>query len=97
MNELVEKIINDESISNEDKIVLIDRLINASHGKNRFITPGLYLRAEINPETEELDMQLWFRNEEIGGETMHGPTDYDKDEILDQMKSNCLGKNPNVK
>ena len=40
-------------------------------------------------------MQLWYRNVDEMGTTMHGPTNYDADKIVELMKQNCLDNTNN--
>ncbi len=96
MNELIEKIINDEELSNEEKTILIKKVVNASHQINRFITPGFYLHTDIRPD-ESIDMQLWYRNVDENGTTEHGPTDWDSDKIIRMMKEEYLNKDKLVR
>ena len=95
--ELINRIIKDEELSAEDKAVLIEKVFKASHGMDRFITPGFYLHTDKNEETGEIDIQLWFRNVDESGTTMHGPTNYDCDAIVDMMKNECLNEKGKIK
>ena len=95
--ELIRRIINDEELSPEDKIVLIEKVYNASHGMNRFVTSGLYLHPDKNEETGEIDVQLWYRNVDESGMTMHGPTNYNSDVIFEIMKKACLNQKGKLK
>ena len=97
MKEIIERIINDESLSREDKSTIIERVDYASHGINKFITPGLYLRSELNENSNEIDMQLWYRNVDESGMINHGPTNYDSDQITELMKIECLKKDEKVR
>ena len=95
--ELIRRIINDEELSPEDQIVLIEKVFNASHGRNRFVTSGLYLHPDKNEETGEIDVQLWYRNVDESGMTMHGPTNYNSDVIFEIMKKACLNQKGKLK
>ena len=95
--ELISRIINDEELSPEDKTILIEKVFKASHGMDRFVTPGFYLHTDKNEETEEIDVQLWFRNVDESGMTMHGPTNYNSDTIVEMMKNECLNKKTHSK
>lgn len=92
MNELIEKVMADEELSEEDKVVLIERIVNASHGIDRFVTPGLYLHTAVNQEEGVINMSLWYRNEDENGMTDHGPTNYNSNTIVSIMKKECLNK-----
>lgn len=94
--ELISLIINDEDLSAEDKTILIEKVFKASHGMDRFVTPGFYLHTDRNEETGEIDVQLWFRNVDESG-TMHGPTNYDSGVIVEMMKSECLAQKGKLK
>lgn len=89
MNELIEKIF-DLEISDMEKKVLIQKVVNASHGLNRNLSDGCYLKAIQNPETLDIDIQLWYRNATETGMTMNGPTNLDKDGIIELMCNTCL-------
>ena len=97
MKDLILQIINDEELTPEDKSNLVEKLIKASHGIDRFVTPGFYLHTETNTETGEVDIQLWYRNVDESGTTMHGPTDYSSDKIVEMMKSEYLSQKGRLK
>ena len=97
MKELISLIVNDIELSNEDKIDLLEKMVNASHGLDSFVAPGFYLHTDKNEQTGELNMQLWFRNEDENGMTSHGPTNYSSEMIIEMMKKECLNKKGNVK
>lgn len=90
MNELIEKIILSEELTNEQKVTLINRVVNASHNIDRFLVEGFYLRTEENKEENCIDVQLWYRNADPSGTLYHGNTNYNKDAILEFMKKTCL-------
>ena len=92
MKELISQIINDEELSSDDKSVLIEKIFKASHGIDRFVTSGFYIHTEIKEETGELDIQLWYRNVDESGMTMHGPTNFDSYQIIEMMKNEYLIK-----
>ena len=56
--------------------------------------PGFYLHTD-KLENGSIDMQLWYRNVDEMGTTMHGPTNYDADKIVELMKQNCLDNTNN--
>lgn len=95
--ELINLIIADEELSIEDKSNLFEKLFNASHGLDRFISPGFYLHTDKNEETSEVDMQLWYRNVDESGMTSHGPTNYSADQIVEMMKREYLSKKGRTK
>lgn len=92
MNDLIVAIMKNEELSNEQKLTLILKVANASHGIDRFVAPGFYLHTEEKSEGKDIDMQLWYRNIDENGATMHGPTNYDTNTILKIMEENCLDK-----
>ncbi len=96
MKALLDLIIADEELSLEDKSNLIEKIINASHGLNKFVAPGFYLHTDKN-EKGELDMQLWYRNTDDSGMTMHGPTNYNATKIVEMMKSEYLSQKGKTK
>ena len=59
---------------------------------DRFVTPGFYLHTDKNQEIGEIDIQLWYKNVDESGMTMHGPTNYNSDKIVEMMKNECLNK-----
>ena len=92
MKDLITQIISDEELSVEDKSALIEKIFMASHGINRFVAPGFYLHTDKNQETGEIDIQLWYRNVDESGMTMHGPTHYDNSKIIEMMKQQNLSQ-----
>ena len=92
MKDLIDTIISDEELSSEDKSYLIEKIIKAIHGIDRFIAPGFYLHTDSKKiqETGEIDIQLWYRNVDEDGMTMHGPTNYDNNTIVAMMKQEYL-------
>ena len=90
---MIEKVITNSELSDDDKVILVEKIVNASHGIDRFINSVFYLRATANKEKDNIDMQLWYRNEDENGMTYHGPTSYDSDEIIKLMAKECLNKN----
>ena len=92
MKDLMVRIINDEELSSEDKGILIEKVVNAGKGIDRFITPGLYLHTDCDEKTDKISMQLWYRNVDDSGMTMHGPTNYNVDMIVELMKDSLLNK-----
>ncbi len=95
MKELIERIIFNESLSDADKAILINKVVNASHGIDKFVNDGYYLHTTKN-QNGDIDIQLWFRNVEENGETMHGPTNYTISQIIEFMKENCLEKSKKI-
>jgi hypothetical protein len=94
IKDLISQIIADEELSVEDKSNLIEKIIKASHGIDQFIAPGFYLRVDPEKikETGEIDIQLWYRNVDESGMTMHGPTNYDNSKIIEMMKQEYLSQ-----
>ena len=94
MKELITRIISDEELSVEDKSNLIEKIVKASHGMDRFIAPGFYLHTDYEniQKTGDIDIQLWYRNVEESGMTMHGPTYYDNNTIFEMMKQEYLSQ-----
>lgn len=86
MKDLIVQIINDEELSVEDKSNFIEKIVKASHGMDRFVTPGFYFHTDINKETGEIDIALWYRNVDEYGTKEHGPTNYDNSQIVEMMK-----------
>ncbi len=97
MKDLIDYIINDDELSAEDKSALIEKIVKASHGIDRIVTPGLYFNTEVNERTGEIDMQLWYRNVDEAGRTMHNPTGFDSTQIAEIMKNEYLSQKGNVK
>ena len=97
MKDLISRIISDEEISVEDKCILIEKLIKATHDIDRFVAPGRYLHTEIDYSTGDFDIQLWYRMEEDSGMRYHGPTNQSNDVIIELMKERCLRQNRNFK
>ena len=96
MKDLLKLIIADEELSLEDKSNLIEKIISASHGQDRFVTPGFYLHTDKNA-AGELDMQLWYRNVDENGMTDQGPTYYNADIIVEMMKKEYLSQKGKTK
>ena len=92
MKDLITQIINDEELSAENKSDLIEKIVKASHGIDKFVAPGFYLHTDKNQETGEIDIQLWYRNVDESGMTMHGPTNYDNSKIIEMMKQEYLSQ-----
>ena len=92
MKALITQIINDEELSVEDKSALIEKIVKASHGIDKFVASGFYLHTDKNQETGEIDIQLWYRNVDESGMTMHGPTNYDNSIIIKMMKQEYLNQ-----
>lgn len=93
MKDLISKIINDSELSEEDKINFIEKIINASHEMDNIVAPGFYFHADKNQENGEIDLQLWYRNVDESGMTMHGPTNYDNNRIIQMMKQEYFNQN----
>ena len=94
MKDLINTIISDEELSSENKSYLIEKIIKASHGIDRFIAPGFYLRTDPRKiqENGEIDIQLWYRNIDDSGMTMNCPTNYDNNKIIEMMKQEYLSQ-----
>ena len=90
MDELIEKIIFSDDLTSEQKSNLIMRVLNASHGIEKFLAEGYYLRSKKNEETNSIDIQLWYRNVDPSGMTHNGNTNYNVDAILEFMKQTCI-------
>lgn len=87
MKDLINQIINDGELSPEDKSNLIEKLIKASHGIDSVVEPGFYLHTDIKQESDDINIELWYRNVDESGMESHGPTNYDSYQIIDMMKN----------
>ena len=92
MKDLISQIINDGELSPEDKSNLIEKLFKASHGIDNAIAPGFYLHTDIKQESDEINIELWYRNVDESGMTSHGPTNYDSYQIIEMMKNEYLSQ-----
>jgi len=84
MNEIIEIIMNDDELNEKDKTVLIQKVVMASHGMNRFINKGYFLHTEKKKDGS-ISMEIWYRNEDDETVT-HGRTGWDSHQIVEFMK-----------
>ena len=90
MEELVKAILNSNQMTPEEKLYHVMTIINVTNGKSHNVANGLYLTT-VGDE-DNLDLQLWYRNEDQYGQTDHGNTGYSHEQILDLMHRDFLAR-----
>ena len=93
MKEMFDLIIDSDVMTYEEKSLMIERLFNASHGINIFVTKDLFFKFFFNSQKGESDLQLWYRNIRNDGLCTYGNTEYSKDQILDLLHRQYIDLN----
>lgn len=85
INNLIEKVFDYENLTSEEKRMIMDRVYAVKYGQAKFIMPGFKLKTVEIQNSEDMLVQLYYRNVDQSGNTNTGPTHYNNDQILELM------------
>ncbi len=97
MKEFIKKIITSEDIDEEEKIQLIEKIINVSMGKSQHINEFLYLKTVFIEETKETVLQLWSKMKDGQGKIIQKNTGFNNNQIIDILHKEYLKEKNNIK
>ena len=91
LDEIIEKVAYDDSLTSEEKSHLIKRVKSASYGIQKYVTPDLYFTADFIDKKVQVAL-IGIQIDVATGVSKRFVTNYDSDTIVDLLKKEWLNK-----
>jgi len=85
MKEMYRLLLSNPNMSNEEKVAISHKLLNAIVAEELFIDAGYYLRVTDTEDADLMDVQLWSRSVDSDGVMTKANTGCNKEQILEAL------------